>query len=856
MADENIISINIEDEMRSAYIDYSMSVIVSRALPDVRDGLKPVHRRVLYGMAELGLSYNRPYKKSARIVGEVLGKYHPHGDSSVYDTMVRMAQPWSLRYMLVDGQGNFGSIDGDSPAAMRYTEARMKEIAGEMLSDIKKNTVDFEPNFDDSLKEPSVLPSRIPNLLLNGSSGIAVGMATNMAPHNMNEVCDAIIAYIENPDIEMSELTDIVKGPDFPTGAIIYGYDGVKKALETGRGRVVMRAVTAFETIGNGREQIVVTEIPYMVNKANMIEKTADLVNDKKIEGISAIRDESDKNGIRIVYELKKDAVPDVVLNHLFKQTALQSSFSVNNIALVKGRPKTLNLYDLIHHYVEHRHEVIIRRTQFELDEAERRLHILEGYLKALDNLDEVIALIRASKDGEVARAELISKFEFSEIQAKAILDMRLQRLTGLEREKIIEEHKEVVALVEDLRDILARRERQMDIIKTDLIEVKEKYGDERRSRIEYNADDLDIEDLIEDKEMVITISHEGYIKRTPLIDYKSQGRGGVGSRGASSKDDDFTEHMFVASNHNYLLLFTNLGRVYWQKVFRLPEGSKTAKGRPLQNLLNIREGEKVQAVICTKNLNDQDYINNHYLMMLTEKGIVKKTVLEAYSRPRRDGINAININEGDKLFNVMLTDGQNDVVIATRMGMATRFDESNVRSMGRGATGVRGIILKGEEDRVVGMACISKEEIEAQTKSLMVISENGYGKRTDLEEYPCRTNRGGKGLKAMQVTDKTGKLASLFSVEESDDLIVITKEGITIRTAVSNFRIMGRATQGVKAIRLNDSDEISSVEIVPILEEEETEENTTPENSTEEGNTSDTPTNENDSNEEESSEE
>ncbi|MBB6463168.1 DNA gyrase subunit A [Flammeovirga kamogawensis] len=833
MADENIISINIEDEMKSAYIDYSMSVIVSRALPDVRDGLKPVHRRVLYGMAELGLSYNRSYKKSARIVGEVLGKYHPHGDSSVYETMVRMAQPWSLRYTLVDGQGNFGSIDGDSPAAMRYTEARMKEIAGEMLADIKKDTVDFEPNFDDSLKEPSVMPARIPNLLLNGASGIAVGMATNMAPHNMTEVCDAIISYVDNPDITMDELTEIVKGPDFPTGAIIYGYDGVKKALETGRGRVVMRAVTEFEPLPNGREQIVVSEIPYMVNKANMIEKTAELVNDKKIEGISAIRDESDKRGIRIVYELKKDAISDVVLNHLFKQTALQSSFSVNNIALVKGRPRTLNLHDMIKHYVDHRHDVIIRRTQFELAEAERRLHILEGYLKALDNLDEVIALIRGSKDAETAKAELISRFEFSDIQAKAILEMRLQRLTGLERDKINQEHAEVSALVDDLRDILARRERQMDIIRTDLVELKDKYGDERRSKIVYNADDLDIEDLIADEEMVITISHEGYIKRTPLKEYKSQGRGGVGSRGASTKSDDFTEHLFVASNHNYLLLFTNLGRVYWQKVFRLPEGSKTAKGRPLQNLLNIREGEKVQAVICTKNLSDQDYINNHYLMMLTEKGIVKKTVLEAYSRPRRDGINAININEGDKLFNVMLTDGQNDVVIATRMGMATRFNEEKVRSMGRGATGVKGIVLKGDEDAVVGMACIAQDELES--KSLMVISENGFGKRTLLEEYPLRTNRGGKGVKAMQVTDKTGKLSALFSVEETDDLIVITKDGITIRTAVSNFRTMGRATQGVKAIRLNDKDEISSVEIVPKIEDEEIEDvdlNTEGENS------------------------
>lgn len=839
MADENIISINIEDEMKSAYIDYSMSVIVSRALPDVRDGLKPVHRRVLYGMAELGLSYNRSYKKSARIVGEVLGKYHPHGDSSVYETMVRMAQPWSLRYMLVDGQGNFGSIDGDSPAAMRYTEARMKEISGEMLADIKKGTVNFEPNFDDSLKEPSVLPARIPNLLLNGASGIAVGMATNMAPHNLNEVCDAIIAYVDNPEVTMDELTDIVKGPDFPTGAIIYGYDGVKKALETGRGRVVMRAVTEFETLPSGREQIVVSEIPYMVNKANMIEKTADLVNEKKIEGISAIRDESDKSGIRIVYELKKDSVPDVVLNHLFKQTALQSSFSVNNIALVKGRPKLLNLQELIKYYVEHRHEVIIRRTKFELAEAERRLHILEGYLKALDNLDEVIALIRGSKDAEVAKSELISRFEFSEIQAKAILEMRLQRLTGLERDKITAEHGEVTAIVEDLRDILARVERQMDIIKTDLVELKNKYGDERRSKIVYNADDLDIEDLIADEEMVITISHEGYIKRTPLKEYKSQGRGGVGSRGVSTKSDDFTEHMFVASSHNYLLLFTNLGRVYWQKVYRLPEGSKTAKGRPLQNLLNIQEGEKVQAVICTKNLNDQDYINNHYLLMITKKGIVKKTVLEAYSRPRTNGINAININEGDKLFNVMLTDGQNDIIIATRMGMATRFNEDNIRSMGRGATGVRGIVLKGEEDAVVGLACITQNEVQEKSKSLMVISENGYGKRTLLEEYPLRTNRGGKGVKAMQITDKTGKLSALFSVEESDDLIVITKEGITIRTAVNNFRTMGRSTQGVKAIRLNDNDEISTVEIVPKIEDEvvEANEEATNENPTSENN-------------------
>ncbi|GAA4832001.1 DNA gyrase subunit A [Algivirga pacifica] len=812
---ENIISINIEDEMRGAYIDYSMSVIVSRALPDVRDGLKPVHRRVLYGMSELGLSYNRSYKKSARIVGEVLGKYHPHGDSSVYDTMVRMAQEWSLRYPLVDGQGNFGSIDGDSPAAMRYTEARMKEISSEMLADLKKNTVDFTPNFDDSLKEPSVLPAKIPNLLVNGASGIAVGMATNMAPHNMREVIGGVVAYIDNPEVTVSELMEYVQAPDFPTGGIIYGYDGVKKAYETGRGRVVMRAKSHFEETKSGREQIVVTEIPYQVNKASMIEKTAELVNDKKIEGISAIRDESDRKGIRIVYELKKDAMPDVVLNTLFKHTQLQTAFSINNVALVNGKPKTLNLYDLIRHYVDHRHEVVVRRTQFELDEAERRLHILEGYLKALQNLDEVIELIRSSKDGDIARAGLIERFDFSEIQARAILDMRLQRLTGLEIEKIQSEHDEVTKTVVYLKDLLESKEKRMALIKEELLELMEKYGDERRSTIEMNADDLEIEDLIPDEEMVITISKEGYIKRTPLKEYRQQGRGGVGSRGAVSKEDDYTEHLFSATNHNYLLFFTNTGKVYWLKVFRLPEGSKTSKGRPLQNLIEIKPEETIQAVINVKNLNDPDYINNQYLVMCTEKGVIKKTVLEAYSRPRRDGIMAININEGDKLLNVALTDGNHDVIVAANSGLAIRFNEEKVRSMGRVSTGVRAISL-GENDRVVGMVCVGADE----DTSLLVVSENGYGKRSALDEYRI-TNRGGKGVKTLQVTEKTGSLVAIKGVVDGDDLMIITRQGILIRTAVDQLRVMGRATQGVKLIRLNDADQISSIEKVAGITEE-----------------------------------
>lgn len=813
---ENIISINIEDEMRGAYIDYSMSVIVSRALPDVRDGLKPVHRRVLYGMAELGLSYNRAYKKSARIVGEVLGKYHPHGDSSVYDTMVRMAQEWSLRYPLVDGQGNFGSVDGDSPAAMRYTEARMKEVSGEMLSDLKKNTVDFTPNFDDSLKEPSVLPAKIPNLLVNGASGIAVGMATNMAPHNLTEVINGVVAYIDNPEISIAELMEYISAPDFPTGAIIYGYDGVKKAYETGRGRVVMRAVTHFEETKSGREQIVVTELPYQVNKASMIEKTAELVNDKKIEGISTIRDESDRRGIRVVYELKKDAVPDVVLNTLFKHTQLQTTFSINNVALVRGKPRTLNLQELIKYFVRHRHDVIVRRTQFELEEAEKRLHILQGYLKALDNLDEIIELIRKSKDPEQARTSLIERFDFSEIQAKAILDMRLQRLTGLERDKIQAEFDEVTAQVTYLNEILGSEERRMSLIKEELEEVRAKYGDERRSRIEMNADDLEIEDLIPNDEMVITISKQGYVKRTPLREFRQQGRGGVGSRGAKSKDDDHTEHMFVATNHNYLLIFTNAGKVYWKKVFRIPEGTKNAKGRPLQNLIEISPEESVQAVINVKSLKDPDYVNNNYLVMCTENGIIKKTALEAYSRPRTSGIAAININEGDKLLNVALTDGNSNIVVAAQSGLAIRFPEEKVRAMGRTATGVKAITLNGDDDKVVGMLCINNPDA-----TLMVVSEHGYGKRTAFEEYRV-TNRGGKGIKTLQVTDKTGLLASIKEVADNDDLMIITRSGITIRMGVSDLRVMGRATQGVKLIRLNDGDTISSVEVVSAIEEEE----------------------------------
>ena len=814
---DNIIPINIEDEMRSAYIDYSMSVIISRALPDVRDGLKPVHRRVLFGMLELGVSYNRGYKKSARIVGEVLGKYHPHGDTSVYDAMVRMAQTWSLRYPLVDGQGNFGSIDGDSPAAMRYTEARLRRISEEMLNDINKNTVDFQPNFDDSLKEPTVLPAALPNLLLNGASGIAVGMATNMPPHNLTEVINGIGAYIDNNDIDIKELMTHITAPDFPTGAIIYGYQGVISAFETGRGRVVMRAKAHFDQTKTGKEQIIVTEIPYMVNKASMIERTAGLINDKKIEGISDIRDESDRQGLRVVYDLKKDAIPNIVLNNLYKYTQLQSSFGVNNVALVKGRPHTLNLKDMIRHFVDHRHVVVIRRTEFELQEAEKRAHILKGYLIALDNLDEVISLIRSSKDPDEAREGLMRKFELSEIQAKAILDMRLQRLTGLEREKIEKEFNEILETIKGLKEILESEELRMNIIKEELDLIKERYGDERRTEIVHSADDINIEDIIPDDEMVITVSHQGYIKRTPLIDFRTQGRGGVGSKGAGSKDDDFTEHLFVATAHNPLLIFTNSGKVFWKKVYEVPEGSKTAKGRALQNLINIEPGDTVRAVINVKSLKDEDYINNNFIVMCTEKGTIKKTSLEAYSRPRQNGINAITIHEGDRLLEVKLTNGNNHIVIAVESGRAIHFHESLVRSMGRTAAGVKGIYLdKTTKDKVIGMVCIEREDAD-----LLVVSQKGYGKRSKVSEYRI-TNRGGKGVKTLNITEKTGLLVAIKEVLDSDNLMIINKSGITIRMEVSNLRVMGRATQGVKLIRLNDNDEISSVEAIHKLEEAE----------------------------------
>ncbi|GAA4409833.1 DNA gyrase subunit A [Nibrella viscosa] len=805
----NIIPINIEDEMRGAYIDYSMSVIISRALPDVRDGLKPVHRRVLFGMAELGVNYNKPYKKSARIVGEVLGKYHPHGDASVYDTMVRMAQDWSLRYPLVDGQGNFGSVDGDSPAAMRYTEARLKRIAEEILNDIYKETVDFQPNFDDSLEEPSVMPAKLPNLLLNGSSGIAVGMATNMAPHNLSEVVDGIVAYLDNQDIDVEELMEIIQAPDFPTGGTIYGMTGVRSAFRTGRGRVIMRANATFETTKSGKEQIIVTEIPYMVNKAMMLEKTAALINEKKLEGISAIRDESDRDGMRVVYDLKKDAIPNVVLNNLYKYTALQSSFGINNVALVKGRPMLLNLKDMIRYYVEHRFEVITRRTQYELREAEKRAHILLGLLIALDNIDEVIQLIRSAKDPDAAKAGLISRFELSEVQAKAILDMRLQRLTGLERDKIQAEYDELMREIADYKDILAREERKRQIIKDELVDLKARYGDARRTKIEMFADgDIDDLDLIPDDEMLITISHEGYIKRTPLIEYRSQGRGGVGSRGVATKDADFTEHLFPATMHNYLLIFTQKGRLYWLRVHQIPEGSKVSKGRPIQNLINIESDDKVRAVINVKTLEDADYINNNFIVMCTEQGTIKKTMLEAFSRPRQNGIIAISIDEEDRLLDVALTNGNNDLVIASSAGRAVRFNENRVRPMGRTAAGVRGITLSEEDkdDKVIGMVCISREDAQ-----LLVVSEKGYGKRSDVEEYRV-TNRGAKGVGTLKVTEKVGKLVGILEVGDTDDLMIINKSGIIIRMPVEEVRVIGRNTQGVKLIRLNEGDEISSV--------------------------------------------
>ncbi|HNP17102.1 MAG TPA: DNA gyrase subunit A [Fulvivirga sp.] len=818
-ANENIIPINIEDEMRAAYIDYSMSVIISRALPDVRDGLKPVHRRILYGMLDLGVSYNKAHKKSARIVGEVLGKYHPHGDTAVYDSMVRMAQEWSLRYTLVDGQGNFGSVDGDSPAAMRYTEARLKRIADEMLGDINKETVDFQPNFDGSLKEPTVLPAKLPNLLINGASGIAVGMATNMPPHNLTEVINGIVAYIDNNEITIAELMEHITAPDFPTGGIIYGYQGVKDAFETGRGRVLMRAKAEFETTKTGKEQIIVTEIPYMVNKANMIEKTAALVNEKKIEGISDIRDESDRDGLRIVYDIKKDAIPNIVLNHLYKYTQLQSSFGVNNIALVKGRPLMLNLKDMIECFVEHRHEVVVRRTQYELSEAEKRAHILLGYLIALDNLDEVINLIRKSKDPDSAKEELIKRFELSEIQAKAILEMRLQRLTGLERDKIQKEYDEVMELITRLKEILENEDVRMGIIKDELGEIKERYGDERRTEIVHSADDMTYEDMIPNDEMVITISHEGYIKRSPLTEYRTQSRGGVGSKGVTTKNDDFTEHLFVAKAHNYLLIFTEFGKVFWKKVYGIPEGMKTSKGRAIQNLINIEPGDVVRAVINVENLEDEDYINNNFVMMCTENGTIKKTSLEAYSRPRQNGINAITVKDGDRLLNVSLTNGDNHIVIAKTSGKAIHFHESDVRAMGRTASGVRGVRLEGKDDKVVGMVCIHRED-----SNLLVVSEKGYGKRSNIDDYRI-TKRGGKGVKTINITEKTGKLVAIKEVIDSDDLMIINKSGITIRMAVEDLRVMGRATQGVRLIRLNENDEISSVEKIEhidVIEEEE----------------------------------
>jgi len=814
---EKLIPINIEDEMKSAYIDYSMSVIVSRALPDVRDGLKPVHRRVLYGMHELGVRSNSAHKKSARIVGEVLGKYHPHGDTSVYDTMVRMAQEWSLRYMLVDGQGNFGSIDGDSPAAMRYTEARMRKISEDMLADIDKETVDHKLNFDDTLQEPTVLPTRIPGLLVNGASGIAVGMATNMPPHNLSEVVDGITAYIDNTAIEIDELITHVKAPDFPTGGIIYGYDGVREAFKTGRGRVVIRAKANIEEV-NGRECIIVNEIPYQVNKADMIKKTADLVNDKKLEGISTIRDESDRNGMRIVYVLKRDAIPNIVLNKLFKYTALQSSFSVNNIALVNGRPEMLNLKDMIHHFVEHRHEVVVRRTTYELRKAEERAHILEGLIIASDNIDEVISIIRGSSNPDEARQKLIKRFELSEIQAKAIVEMRLRQLTGLEQDKLRSEYEGLMKTIEDLKDILDKKDRRMQIIKDELVVVKEKYGDERRSTIEYAGGDLSIEDMIPNEQVVITISHAGYIKRTSLTEYRTQNRGGVGQKASTTRNEDFLEHLFVGTNHQYMLFFTQKGKCFWMRVYEIPEGSKTSKGRAIQNLINIEQDDKVKAFICTQNLKDEEYINAHYVIMATKRGQVKKTSLEQYSRPRTNGINAITIKESDELLEAKLTTGESQVMLALKSGKAIRFEEAKTRPMGRGASGVRGITLAHNADEVIGM--ISVDDMES---NILVVSENGYGKRSSLEDYRI-TNRGGKGVKTISITDKTGSLVSIKNVTDEDDLMIINKSGIAIRMAVEDLRVMGRATQGVKLINLKGSDSIAAVAKVMKEEEEEAE--------------------------------
>ena len=819
MADSSkIIPIQIEEEMKSAYIDYSMSVIVSRALPDVRDGLKPVHRRVLFGMNELGLAYNKPYKKSARIVGEVLGKYHPHGDSSVYDTMVRMAQPWSMRYPLVDGQGNFGSVDGDSPAAMRYTEARLTRLAEEMLEDIDKETVDFQLNFDDSLKEPTVMPCKFPHLLMNGSAGIAVGMATNMAPHNLSELIDGIHAYIDRRDITCDELLAYVKAPDFPTGGLLYGYEGIRDALLTGRGRVVIRARATVEVLDNGRERIIVTEIPYLVNKADMLQKTGDLVNEKKLEGISEIRDESDRDGMRIVYEIRKDAMASVVLNHLYKYTALQSSFSVNNIALVNGRPQALNLLDLIRHFVDHRHEVVLRRTRFDLAEAQRKAHILEGYLIALDHLDEIISLIRASANPEIAKEGLMSQFGLSEIQSKAILELRLQRLTGMERDKIRQEYNEIMALISRLQAILEDEGLRMSLIKDELTGIKERFGDARRSEIVYAAGDFRMEDMIEEEDVVVTVSHLGYIKRTAAHEYRVQNRGGKGAMGGATRDHDFIEHMLVASTHHWMLFFTEQGRCYWLKVYEIPEGAKNTKGRAVQNLLQIPQDDKIRAYISVRSLDEQEYLDSNYIVFCTRSGVIKKTTLEAYSRPRANGINAININEGDQLLEARLTNGQSEMVMATNTGRAIRFHESKVRPMGRTATGVRGVSLDSASEFVIGMVCVQNPET-----TLLVVSETGYGKRSGIEDYRV-TNRGGKGVRTLNITEKTGALVALQAVDEQDDLMIINKSGVTIRIGVESLRVMGRATQGVRLIKLHGDDRIASVALVQKDEHEPSE--------------------------------
>ena len=823
MADgEQLIPINIEDEMKTAYIDYSMSVIVSRALPDVRDGLKPVHRRVLFGMNELGVLSNKSHKKSARIVGEVLGKYHPHGDTSVYDTMVRMAQEWSMRYQLVDGQGNFGSVDGDSPAAMRYTEARMKKISEEMLSDIDKETVDYSLNFDDTLEEPTVLPTRVPNLLVNGASGIAVGMATNMAPHNLTEVVNGITAYINNRAIEVEGLMQHITAPDFPTGGTIYGYDGVREAYKTGRGRVVMRAKANFEEV-NGKECIIVTEIPYQVNKADMIKKTADMINDKKVEGISLIRDESDRNGMRIVYFLKKDAVPNVVLNTLYKHTALQSSFSINNIALVNGRPEMLNLKDLIVHFVEHRHDVVVRRTKYLLRKAEERAHILEGLIIASDNIDEVIKIIRASSNADEARTKLIERFELTEIQAKAIVEMRLRQLTGLEQDKLRSEYEELMETIADLKDILSNEDRRMQIISDELLEIKEKYGDDRRCEIDYSGGTLSMEDMIPDEAVVITISHAGYIKRTPLSEYKTQSRGGVGQKATTTRDEDFSEYLFVGTNHQYMLFFTQNGKCFWMRVYEIPEGSKASKGRAIQNLISIAPDDKINAVICTQDLKDEDYVNSNYVLMATKKGQVKKTSLEQYSRPRSNGINAITIKEGDELLTAKLTTGESEVMLALKSGKAIRFEESKTRPMGRGASGVRGITLGGPLDEVVDLVIIN----EPKEETVLVVSENGYGKRTyvddpETEEAVYRiTNRGGKGVKTISITEKTGNLVAVKAVTDTDELMIIKKSGVAIRLSLDQIRTMGRNTQGVRLVNLKDGDSIAAVAKIAIDEDQ-----------------------------------